>query len=119
MNNYFDNPNDLRMSKTQKKLESNLKRTIRNSLDNTIQESQSIYKYNNFYDFYKDAFYHCKPLKNIDYNLYILITDEMIKNAISHNTDEIKNENLKDIIKTYMSELKNINNEYFMNVINH
>lgn len=119
MNNYFDDPNDLRMSKTQKKLESNLKRTIRNSLNNNIEESKSTYEYNNFYDFYKDAFYHCKPLKSIDYNLYMLITDEMIKNAISHDEDTIKIEKLKNIIEIYISELKNINDDYFTNVIKH
>lgn len=119
MNNYFDNPNDLRMSKTQKKLESNLKRTIRNSLNNNLEESKPTYEYNNFHDFYKDAFYHCKPLKSIDYNLYMLITDEMIKNAISHDEDVIKTKKLKDIIKTYLSDLKNINDDYFTNVIKH
>lgn len=108
--------NDLKMSKTQKKLESELKQqSKRNSLNN-IEEKHNVYVYNNFYDFYIDVYYHCRPLKNINIELYNLITDKLIKNAISHYDEEIKIQNLKNIINEHILDLKNINNNYFITI---
>lgn len=114
----------LKMSKTQKQLESTLKKSLnksnidllRKSINNITKDSEE-YTYNNFLDYYKDAFYHCYPLKYIDYNLYINITNEMIKNAISHDADQIKISNLNNIILNYSNELNKINKYYFEVVV--
>ena len=49
--------------------------------------------------------------------MYINITNEMIKNAISHDTDQIKILNLNNIILKYSDELNKINKHYFEVVV--
>lgn len=113
------NSSYLKMSKTQKQLESTLKKSLNRSNINPLRRSMNNikdseeYEYDNFHDYYKDAFYHCYPLKYIDYDLYINITNEMIKNAISHDTDRIKISKLNNIILSYSDELNKINKHYF------
>lgn len=101
--------NKLRMSVTQK----NIEKSLRQSILNKKEEIETEHIYPDYISFYKDAYFHCRPMKSINFDHYILITDKMIKNHISHETDEIKMKILKSIIKEDLDELKKIDSTYF------
>ena len=101
--------NKLRMSTTQK----NIEKSLRQSVLNNKEEMETEHIYSDYISFYKDVYFHCYSMKNTNFNRYILITDKMIKNNISHKTDEIKTKILKSIIKEHLEELKKIDSIYF------
>lgn len=105
--------NKLKMSTAQK----NIEKSLRESILNKKNEMKTEYIYPDYISFYKDAYFHCYPMKSVDFDRYILITDKMIKNNISHETDEIKTNILKSIIKEHLEELKEIDSVYFSYVI--
>ena len=97
------------MSTTQK----NIEKSLQQSILNKKEEIKTEHIYSDYISFYKDVYFHCYTLKNIDFDRYILITDKMIKNNISHEIDEIKTKILKSIIKENLKELKKIDSIYF------
>lgn len=104
--------NKLRMSTTQK----NIEKSLRQSILNKKEEMKTEHIYSDYISFYKDVYFHCYTMKSIDFDRYIFITDEMIKNNISHETDEIKTKILKSIIKEHLEELKKLDLIYFSNL---
>lgn len=109
--------NFLKMSLAQRKLEMSFRQEELNiePEKNKIQTPE--FYFSDFLTFYKETFYHCQTLKKIDYDKYINITDQMIKNKISHNDENTKINTLKEIISNNIDILKQINKDYFSNCI--
>ena len=131
---YLDPLNKLKMSMSQRKLEATLsksqQRTLRKSTSHIIDsykygecqhgecQHELTVNYKDFHSFYVDCYYHCFPLKTIDHSKYMLITNDMIRNAISHDDDHTKTSILLHIIEDHIEILKSVNESYFTTVLN-